>query len=554
MRLNEVRDGDRVWVVLAFFLAGIMFVFPLTVSFPLLDPDEGLHASIAQAMVEGGNWTTPQFLGQPFLDKPILYFWVQAASLSWFGESEMAVRLPGLFFGLLGAVTTALLARRLFSRRVGLLAGILYATTILPTALAQAASHDVALIPWINLVILLLWELDHAVSWRTTIACVVGAGFFLGLAILTKGLFGVAVVGVAFGGYLLLAWRLTWSTVLQGTFVVVLALLVASPWYLAVERQNPGYLQYFLFDRHWLGLTTDSQPHGDQPWWYYLPILLGGGLPWIGYLPVAIREYFAPTEHKSSGFEASATLLWFWLIGWTLLMLLAGSKLATYLWPVFPPMAVLVADVWARLLQGKLSATSHRLMARTFLSSSWSGPVVLPAAVLAVQVVYDVRFSWCVWTVILTVALIAPLPALAWRAGRWTASLVMATFSVAIQFVAIITFVLPPVAETASARRLAEHFNRIGQLPPRMVVAEGRIGSLLFYLEPSLRHGLRTAQFQQCAAYELPPLRKGDVIAVPEWKVPKLRPYFDVDHHSYDRVAPYRLYKVTSSLATPAED
>ena len=77
-----------------------------------------------------------------------------------FGPSEMAVRLPGLMFGLLGAVTTGLLAWRMFGRMTGWIAGVLYATTILPTALAQAASHDVALVPWVNLTMLLLWESD----------------------------------------------------------------------------------------------------------------------------------------------------------------------------------------------------------------------------------------------------------------------------------------------------------------------------------------------------------------------------------------------------------
>ena len=158
MRSSDADNSGRTLALLAVVLAAVMFVFPLAIGFPLLDPDEGLHASIAQDMVERGDWTTPRFLGRPFLDKPIFYFWVQAASLWLFGPSETAVRLPGLMFGLLGAISTGLLGWRMFNRATGLIAGILYATTILPTALAQAASHDVALIPWINLTLLLLWE------------------------------------------------------------------------------------------------------------------------------------------------------------------------------------------------------------------------------------------------------------------------------------------------------------------------------------------------------------------------------------------------------------
>ena len=104
--------------------------------------------------------------------------------------------------------------------------------------------------------------------------------------------------------------------------------------------------------------------------------------------------------------------------------------------------------------------------------------------------------------------------------------------------------VVPPVAETSSARELAAHFNRLGPLPPRLLVAEGRIGSLLFYLDPRLRAGLTADQLQQCPADDLPPLRPGDVIAVPEWKVAKLQARMNLEGRRYESVGPYRLYHI----------
>ena len=227
MMANDGESTWRSWAPLAVAIALVMFVVPLGIDFPLLDPDEGLHAGIAQEMVERGDWITPRFLGEPFLDKPILYFWAEAASLRLFGFGEAAVRLPGLMFGLLGALSTGLLAWRMFGASTGWIAGILYATTILPTALAQAASHDVALIPWINLALLSLWEsgkepnsplkkgataglsssagensrentagqassgtrtLGNQLFQRAVVpfsVCIIGAGFFVGLSIRT---------------------------------------------------------------------------------------------------------------------------------------------------------------------------------------------------------------------------------------------------------------------------------------------------------------------------------------------------------------------------------
>src|SRR5208283_3687156 len=99
-------------LTLAAVVAAVIFLYPLALAsrIPLLDPDEGLHATIAQEMVEGGDWVVPRLGGKPFRDKPVFYFWCEALSLRLFGMSEAALRLPGLLLGLAGAVTTGALA------------------------------------------------------------------------------------------------------------------------------------------------------------------------------------------------------------------------------------------------------------------------------------------------------------------------------------------------------------------------------------------------------------------------------------------------------------
>lgn len=600
---NDEGTSCRPLVLLAIVIAGVMFVFPLFLRFPLMDPDEGLHASIAQEMVERGDWITPRFLGEFFPDKPILYFWIQAASLRLLGSNEAAVRLPGLMFGLLGAATTGLLAWRMFGRRTGWIAGIFYATTILPTALAQAASHDVALVPWVNLTILFLWQSDRRRRLPTPIKgrtnCKIGvrrrllqpfwetiaAGLFLGLSILTKGLLGVAVVGLAFGGYLLIKRRVRPGVVFQGAAVLLIAALVAAPWYLAVASRNPGFLRYYFFERHVLGFATGNQPHSDQPWWYYLPILLGGGLPWIAYvrwargekataandrLAVAstrrgmldrLRGYVhavvaawsrrLTVRSQSSIADAPSPIafLWIWLMAWIVFLTLAQSKLATYLWPAFPPLAILAAVAWTRLIDGSLGEAARRSFARTFVSSSWGGPIVLPAAVAVLQWVFGVRFGWPAWLAVLLVAAAAPLPLIPWHAGRRQASMVAAALSLAAQFVVVMTLILPRLAETYSARDLAVHFNRAGQFPSRLLVAEERIGSLVFYLNPRLRAGLTENQVQYLPAEPPTPLRRGDVVAIPERKLAKVAEWLDLGDSPYEPVGRYRLYHIAKPQA-----
>ncbi len=196
IREDEIQIRWRGMAAVAAVLAAVVFCYPLLLDIPLLDPDEGLHASIAQEMVERGDWVIPRLQGEPFLDKPILYFWAEAFSLRMFGMHEAAVRLPGLMFGLLGAVTTGIVGWRMFGRGVGLVAGMFYGTMILPVALSQAATHDVALVPWVNLALLLFWLADQATTRRAAMAYTLAIGVLLGLSCLTKGLVGVALLNL----------------------------------------------------------------------------------------------------------------------------------------------------------------------------------------------------------------------------------------------------------------------------------------------------------------------------------------------------------------------
>src|SRR5207247_7932934 len=79
------------------------------------------------------------------------------------------------------------------------------------------------------------------------------AALALGFSILTKGFESVAIVGVGYGLYLLVTRALTGRLVLQGMFVLSIAVLIVLPWYLAMNAREPGYLRYYFIERHVLG-------------------------------------------------------------------------------------------------------------------------------------------------------------------------------------------------------------------------------------------------------------------------------------------------------------
>ena len=188
-----------------------------------------------------------------------------------------------------------------------------------------------------------------------------------------------------------------------------------------MEGVEPGFLRYYFFQRHLLGFFTSSQPHGSAPWWYYFPFLLAGGLPWIAYLPVLLRDELeaeAGKGQKGGGGEgesdgtspsplfpvspASAVrrpllLLCCWLVGCTLFLTASHSKLVTYIWPVFPPVAILAAIAWVRKIDGLLGQTAGRWMDIAVWSTCLIGPIGLPAAFVITQTALPMRFSPAAW-------------------------------------------------------------------------------------------------------------------------------------------------------------
>jgi 4-amino-4-deoxy-L-arabinose transferase-like glycosyltransferase len=586
------------WVLLALCLAATLYGVPLLLDVPLLDPDEGLHAAIAREMVEAGDLVTPRLLGEPFLDKPVLFFWAQAASLRAFGVTETAVRLPGLLFGLLGTLTTAWLAWRMLGAAVGLLAGLFHATLLLPMALAQAAVHDVALVPWTNLAILFFWRAQERAGARPArgdtqaaspagpvVALCAIAGLWLGLAVLTKGLSGVALVGVPLALYLLATRRLRRSLVAGGLTALAVMALVALPWYLAMERATPGYLHYFFVERHLLGYATATQLHGWRPWWYYLPVLAGGALPWIGAIVFARPPWpgrarsarSGPPEggpHDSPSPQAhdrtprrpesplppdgphdrasptparagALTFLWVWVAADVLFLSAAGSKLLTYLLPVFPAVAILCAAAWAqRLVVQEVDAGGRAAwFGAAARSHALAMALVLPALIL---VIHQRELPLRVAPAILLGALsvVWMLAAVWWGRTRPDAWLAGSLALVAVTFVAGM-LLLVTLGPYFSAREMAAHFNRQGAVPTRLWVLDERIGSLLFYLDPEIRRGLEPGQVRRVTpdvVYSMRQPPHDTVIAIPVREMPAVSRRIDLDEAPYEPAGGYRLY------------
>ena len=530
----------RITAPLVVCLAAVLYLGPLFLDAPLTDPDEGLHAVIAQEMHDRGDFLVPRFLGRAFLDKPILFFWTQLASISAFGMGPAAARLPGMLFALLGIVTTGWLARVLFDRATGLAAATCYATMVLPFLLAQAPVHDMALVPFTNLALGLLWrarvnpktQIPNPKPQRLDLGFGIWdlgfAGVALGVSVLTKGLEGVAIVGIGYGAYLLLTRGITWTVAWQGIAVLAIAVVIALPWYLVMEAREPGYLRYYFIDRHLLGFATDTQRHAGQPWWFYVPLTVGGGLPWILYVHLkGIGGRGKGLEEggrgkgiggRGKGIGGSAEiLLWTWLLGAVVLLSLSGSKAVTYLLPAMPAIAILASRSWVLALSAESrDASAHPLRARALVHAAlffviaaltpWAASRFGDQPVRAGEAVAFAVLS-AVWLWLLNSLRRRP------AAHAWP-RLVVAT---GMTYVLAFALLGPPLAQAHSARDLAGYFSTPGRLPHTIYIMDGRV-SFVYYLRPDVRRELRENQIQSVSVEQLAamqPFPSDAVVALP---------------------------------------
>jgi 4-amino-4-deoxy-L-arabinose transferase-like glycosyltransferase len=308
---------------------------------PLLGPDEPRYARVAVEMQRAGEWVTPTLQGEPWLEKPPLYYWMAGAAYRVLGENEAAARLPAVLAALVAVGATALVGARVFGAAAGLHAGFALGLAVLPFAYGRAASMDMLLAACVTVAQGLIALRLLGIAGRLALPV---AGIFIGLAALAKGPLGLLLPCLATGSYLLLARdRGAWRKVASPA-AAVLAALVALPWYVLAWRENgQAFVDVFLLN-HNLQRFTSTIHHHPGPFYYYVPVVLLGLVPWSGLIAPALARV-RPRARRAD------LLIVLWLAAPFAFFSLAGSKLPGYILPCLPPLALLMgrqADVWTR--------------------------------------------------------------------------------------------------------------------------------------------------------------------------------------------------------------
>ncbi len=346
----------------------------------LIRTDEGRYAEIAREMVVSGDWITPRQNGYKYFEKPPLQYWATAAAFELFGIHEWTARLWTALCGLLGIAVTFLAARRIWGPGAACLAAVILAGTLQWVAMGHFSSLDMSLAAFLSAAIAAFCAAHGPASSdstgsdrpRTHTGWMLSAWAFAALATLSKGIVAMALPAATIGLYML--WRRDWDIVRRSRPLAggALFLGITAPWFLLVSARNPEFAQFFFVQEHLSRFLT--RMHGrDAPLWFFVPVLAGGLIPWTLALPWTLAR---ARPQAARGFEA-APFLGLWVIVTFCFFSVSHSKLESYILPIYPALAILLALALPHL--------SRRGFAWLVHSNALAGLVLAAGSVLAIR-------------------------------------------------------------------------------------------------------------------------------------------------------------------------
>lgn len=308
-------------------------------SYPLFTPDEARYSEVAREMLATGNLITPKVNGIPFLDKPVLYYWLQAAAIALFGVKEWALRLVPTLCGLLGCLMTYACGRKLFDRKTGVIAATILATSPLYFGAAHYANLDLEVATWISCSLLCIITGIQS-DGSTQRSFMLAAYLFAAFAALTKGLIGIVFPVMITGTWIALSWR--WGVLKKaylgiGTIILV---MLTVPWYLSVQHANPDFLHYFFVTQQYSRFLSAGEFNNKTTFWFYFPVIILGFFPWSLFAPLAITRFIKIWWRNGSQHGTELFLL-LWLTIIFVFFSVPHSKLVGYILPIFPALALI---------------------------------------------------------------------------------------------------------------------------------------------------------------------------------------------------------------------
>ena len=389
----------------------------------LWDVDECRNARCTAEMLDRGDLVVPTFNGELRTHKPILLYWLTMSSVGVFGQTEFAMRLPSALCGLGTVCCVWFVARMLFSTAVAWLSALMLSSALLFVMASRAATPDAPLI-FCQTLGLTFFVRAFLPYFRRGVAFTGGGGasesprpgswllmyLALGLAMLAKGPVGLVLPLIICGGWLLLCRLLLVAAASRdgghrGRLVrlltsrfplaflqsalqlrpfrgILLALLVAAPWYILVGMRTDGaWLRGFFLEHNLSRAVSTMEGHSGSALLFYPLALCVGFFPWSVFLGPALLQM---VREIRMGSDRSRGLLFglCWIGCPMLAFSIAATKLPSYITPGYPGIVLIVASYLDRVLRREVS-----------LSFRWQQAAFATAALVGVLLTGGLYFA-----------------------------------------------------------------------------------------------------------------------------------------------------------------
>jgi 4-amino-4-deoxy-L-arabinose transferase-like glycosyltransferase len=334
----------RIALLITGFIVVVLLFFLRLDAMGLTGPDEPRYAEVAKEMLLSHDYITPRLLGQPWFEKPVLYYWSTALAYSHWGVNETAARLPSAVAAFLLTLTLLLAPRPILNFESRGLSSLIFATSLGGIVFSRAASTDMLLTATFSIAMILFWVVLQDPATTQSNLRVVLAYLALGLSVLAKGPVGVVLAAAILFCYFWISGE--WKKIGKLKIPLGIALMAAVdlPWFLLCYRANGWvFIDTFLVRHNLLRFATNDFQHW-RPFWFYIPVILGALLPWSFFLLLTgsrVREFLNLGTWR---IRPHRTFLALWVVIPLLFFTIAQSKLPGYILPVLVPLSIILAN------------------------------------------------------------------------------------------------------------------------------------------------------------------------------------------------------------------
>jgi 4-amino-4-deoxy-L-arabinose transferase-like glycosyltransferase len=348
---------NRRFYLFIIIISSIFFFIPFLGSVHLFDWDEINFAESAREMIVTGNFSQVQIDFHPFLEKPPLFFWMQAISMKLFGINEFAARFPNAVIGIFTLVILYFTGKRLYDEKFGLIWALAYLGSFLPHLYFKSGIIDPFFNFFIFLSVIFIAASIRKKEEKRGLKYAFFAGISIGIATLTKGPVGLLVVGIS----VLVYWTtMKFKSISNWKNILIFAascLIVTSLW-LVPELIKNGFWFIREFLKYQADLFLRPVAGHSGPFYYHFLIIFLGCFPIsILALPVLLRKNADSTD------EGKYLLKWMLIIFWVIMILfsIVKTKIVHYSSLAYFPLSYFAAYFVYELVNGRTTLKRYLL-------------------------------------------------------------------------------------------------------------------------------------------------------------------------------------------------